>query len=42
MANRSYLQPLITRTVGWIALGVGGLLMVAGVIWLQKIVDIEV
>lgn len=42
MANRSYLQPLITRTVGWIALGVGGLLMLAGVIWLQKIVDIEV
>jgi len=40
--NRSYLQPLLTNTFGQISIGVGLLLMAAGVVWLRKIVNIEV
>lgn len=41
-SNREYLQPLLDRTVGQIALGVGVLLIAAGIYWLKKIVDIDV
>lgn len=40
--NRDYLQPLLDATMGRIALGVGLLLMGAGIFWLKKIVDIEI
>jgi tight adherence protein B len=40
--NRDYLEPLITRTQGIIAMVVGLVLMAAGWWWLKKIVDIEV
>ncbi|HEX9863884.1 MAG TPA: type II secretion system F family protein [Acidimicrobiia bacterium] len=40
--NRDYLQPLLDETFGRISIGVGLLLMVAGIWWLKKIVDIEV
>lgn len=40
--NRPYLEPLLQETFGQIAIGVGLLLMVAGIVWLKKIVDIEV
>jgi tight adherence protein B len=40
--NRDYLDPLISRTVGIIAMAVGLVLMGAGWWWLKKIVDIEV
>jgi tight adherence protein B len=40
--NRSYLMTLFTETFGIIAVGVGGLLMLAGIIWLRRIVNIEV
>ena len=40
--NPDYLEPLLTRTVGLVALGVGLLLMIAGAFWLKKIVTIEV
>ncbi len=42
VTNREYLQPLLDETVGLVALGVGVLLMLAGFVWLKKIVDIEV
>ncbi|HEY6635385.1 MAG TPA: type II secretion system F family protein, partial [Acidimicrobiia bacterium] len=40
--NRDYLEPLITSTFGQIALGVGIILIAAGLFWLKKIVDIEI
>jgi tight adherence protein B len=41
-SNRDYLQPLMDRTIGQIALGIGILLIAAGIFWLKKIVDIDV
>ena len=41
-SNREYLQPLIDTTFGRVAIGVGVLLMAAGIFWLNKIVDIEI
>ena len=41
-SNREYLQPLLDETIGQIALGVGVLLIAAGIFWLKKIVDINV
>jgi len=41
-SNRDYLQPLIENTFGQMALGVGVMLILAGLFWLKKIVDIEI
>ncbi|MFQ5522470.1 MAG: type II secretion system F family protein [Acidimicrobiia bacterium] len=41
-SNRSYLQPLLDSSFGRLAIGVGVLLMAAGVWWLRKIVDIKI
>jgi tight adherence protein B len=41
-SNREYLMTLFTNTFGIVAVVVGVLLMVAGIIWLRKIVNIEV
>ncbi len=41
-SNRSYLQPLFEERVGQYAIGAGVMLMVAGGLWLRKIVNIEV
>lgn len=40
--NRDYIQPLFEETFGLIALGVGGVLMAAGIVWLRKIINIDV
>ncbi len=40
--NRAYLEPLFQETFGRIAIGVGVILMAAGIIWLRKIVNIEI
>lgn len=42
LSNPAYLTPLISQLTGWIALGVGGVLIAAGIFWMAKIVDIEV
>jgi tight adherence protein B len=42
LTNRDYLEPLITKTVGYIAMGIGIGLMALGGVWLKKIVDIEI
>lgn len=42
LSNPDYLQPLVSQLVGWIALGIGGVLIAAGIFWMAKIVDIEV
>jgi tight adherence protein B len=41
-SNRDYLLPLVESSFGRIAVGVGILLMVGGLFWLKKIVDIEI
>jgi tight adherence protein B len=40
--NPDYIEPLLTTTVGLVALGVGLLLLIAGAFWLKKIVTVEV
>ncbi|MEX2622508.1 MAG: type II secretion system F family protein [Acidimicrobiia bacterium] len=40
--NPEYISTLFTTTFGFVAIGVGLLLMTAGIIWLRRIVNIEV
>jgi tight adherence protein B len=40
--NREYLQPLLDATMGRVALVAGLVLMAGGILWLRKIVNIEV
>ena len=40
--NPEYIGTLFTTTFGFVAIGVGLLLMTAGIIWLRRIVNIEV
>ncbi len=41
-SNRSYLEPLVNRTAGWIMIGIALTCMVTAFAWLRKIVNIEV
>jgi Flp pilus assembly protein TadB len=41
-SNPDYIGVLFENTFGLVALAAGGLLMLAGGIWLRKIVNIEV
>lgn len=41
-SNRDYLMPLFENTFGLIAIGVGIVLMIGGIFWLRKIIDIDV
>jgi tight adherence protein B len=41
-ANPGYLDPLFDRTVGQIMLGGALVLMLAGFLWMRKIIDIEI
>jgi tight adherence protein B len=41
-SNRNYLLPLFEETLGLIAIGVGLVLIAAGIVWLRKIINIEV
>jgi tight adherence protein B len=41
-SNRSYLEPLIERTAGWIMIGIAIGSMLTAFVWLRKIVNIEV
>ena len=40
--NSDYISLLVTTTVGWVMLGTALVLLVLGVIWMRKIVDIDV
>jgi tight adherence protein B len=42
LSNPTYLQPLFDSTFGLIAIGAGLTLMLGGMLWLRKIVNIEV
>ncbi len=41
-SNPDYMRPLFQHTIGLVAVGAVSLLMLAGFLWLRKIVDIEV
>ena len=41
-SNRDYLLPLFENTFGLISVGIGLVLIAAGIFWLRKIIDIEV
>jgi tight adherence protein B len=41
-SNREYIMPLFENTLGLVAVGVGFLLIAAGIFWLRKIINIEV
>lgn len=40
-SNPDYMKPLFSRTIGWIMLGVAVTLLVAGALWLKKLIDVE-
>jgi tight adherence protein B len=40
--NSDYIGLLVTTTVGWIMLGTAAALLVLGILWMRKIVDIDV
>lgn len=42
VSNPGYIQPLFENTVGLIAIGIGLVLMLGGVLWLRKIINIDV
>jgi tight adherence protein B len=42
LVNPTYLIPLYTTPVGWGLVGFAFLLLIAGVVWMQKIINIEV
>ncbi len=39
--NRDYLEPLLDETLGRVALAVAGALIVVGIYWLRRIMDVE-
>jgi tight adherence protein B len=40
--NPDYIGLLVTTTAGWVMLGTGFVLLVLGILWMRKIVDIDV
>ena len=42
VANPEYLQPLISTTIGYVLLGTMGVLLVAGILWMKKLVKVDV
>lgn len=42
LANPSYLEPLISTTIGYVMLGVMAVLLTAGILWMKKLVKVEV
>jgi tight adherence protein B len=40
--NPDYVAPLFENTMGLIAIGVGLVLMAGGILWLRKIINIDV
>lgn len=41
-ANRTYLEPLISTTLGWLMIGTMVVLMTVGAFWMKKMVKVEV
>ena len=42
MANPDYLDPLISTTIGYVMLGVMAVLETAGILWMKKLVKVDV
>lgn len=42
LVRPSYLRPLVTEAIGWVLIAVAVLLMTTGVVWLRKVVRVEV
>lgn len=42
VANPEYLQPLISTTIGYIMLGVMAVLLASGILWMKKLVKVDV
>jgi len=42
VANPTYLEPLISTTIGFIMLGLMAVLLVVGIVWMKKLVKVEV
>ena len=42
MANPEYLEPLISTTIGYVMLGVMAVLEIAGILWMKKLVKVDV
>ena len=42
VANREYLQPLISTMIGYVMLGVMATLLVVGIFWMKKLVKVDV
>ena len=40
-SNPDYMEPLFSRTIGLIMLGVAVALLVTGALWLRKLIDVE-
>lgn len=40
-SNPDYMDPLFSRTIGWVMLGVAAGLLAVGALWLKKLIDIE-
>jgi tight adherence protein B len=42
VANPTYLRPMYTNPIGWIMLGVMAVLLTVGILWMKKLVKVEV
>ena len=42
LTQRDYVMPLFTEPVGWVILGTAAVLLVAGSLWMKKVVSVEV
>lgn len=42
IANPEYLQPLVSTTIGFVMLGVMAVLLVSGILWMKKLVKVDV
>ncbi|HET7688783.1 MAG TPA: type II secretion system F family protein, partial [Nocardioidaceae bacterium] len=42
VANPEYLKPLVSTTIGFVALGVMAMLLVVGIFWMKKLVKVVV
>jgi len=42
LTRPTYLKPLVTTPIGFILIGLGLILLVTGVLWMRKVVKVEV
>jgi tight adherence protein B len=42
VANRDYVMVLFTRPMGWAMLGLGAVILSVGVLWMSRVIKVEV